>query len=66
MKPVHGEPNRTRFIQLTQIGELGGVADSAVAKKITKGLSENASVDFVKKFNAVLVKTMADDKRNQK
>eukprot|EP00550_Attheya_septentrionalis_P011360 CAMPEP_0198303726 /NCGR_PEP_ID=MMETSP1449-20131203/57039_1 /TAXON_ID=420275 /ORGANISM="Attheya septentrionalis, Strain CCMP2084" /LENGTH=460 /DNA_ID=CAMNT_0044006233 /DNA_START=938 /DNA_END=2320 /DNA_ORIENTATION=- len=66
MKPVHGEPNRTRFIQLTQIGELGGVADSAVAKRITKGLSENASVDFVKKFNAVLVKTMADEKRKQK
>ena len=46
----------TQFIQITQVGELGGVADSKVAKKIQDGLVLNAPVEFLSKFNEAIVK----------
>jgi len=54
MQPVPGEPNKTRFVQLTQVGELGGVADSPMAKKISLQLQEKAPIDFCRKFDAAL------------
>jgi len=51
MKPVPGEPNKTKLVQMTQIGQMGGVADSAIAKRITQNLAEKAPVEFMKKFN---------------
>jgi len=54
MIPIPGQPNKTKFIQVTQVGELGGVADSKMAKKITQGLAEKAPVDFCKKFDQAL------------
>eukprot|EP00591_Stephanopyxis_turris_P000721 CAMPEP_0195511900 /NCGR_PEP_ID=MMETSP0794_2-20130614/4058_1 /TAXON_ID=515487 /ORGANISM="Stephanopyxis turris, Strain CCMP 815" /LENGTH=329 /DNA_ID=CAMNT_0040639583 /DNA_START=429 /DNA_END=1418 /DNA_ORIENTATION=- len=55
MRPVPGNPNKTHIVQMTQVGQLGGAADSAVAKKITQNLSEKAPVDFMKKFNNALM-----------
>ena len=54
MIPLPGQPNKTKFIQVTQVGQLGGVADSKMAKKITQGLAEKAPVDFCKKFDQAL------------
>jgi len=54
MMPVPGQPNKTKFVQVTQVGQLGGVADSRMAKKITQNLAEKAPVDFVKKFDKAL------------
>jgi len=51
MKPVEGEPNKTKLVQMTQVGKMGGVADSAIAKRITQNIAEKAPVDFMKKFN---------------
>lgn len=51
MKPVDGQPNKTKLVQLTQVGRMGGVADSAVAKRITQNIAEKAPVEFMKKFN---------------
>lgn len=54
MKPVKGDPNKTKFIQIMQVGSLGGVADSAIAKRIKSSLEVQAPVEFVKKFNTAL------------
>lgn len=54
MEPIKGEPQKTRFIQVTQVGELGGVANNSMAKKITANLAEKAPIDFLKKFNKAL------------
>eukprot|EP00586_Coscinodiscus_wailesii_P018952 CAMPEP_0172517302 /NCGR_PEP_ID=MMETSP1066-20121228/283935_1 /TAXON_ID=671091 /ORGANISM="Coscinodiscus wailesii, Strain CCMP2513" /LENGTH=234 /DNA_ID=CAMNT_0013299231 /DNA_START=262 /DNA_END=966 /DNA_ORIENTATION=- len=54
MQPIEGRPDLTRFVQVTQVGELGGVADSALAKRIKQSLQEKAPVEFMKKFNNVL------------
>jgi hypothetical protein len=54
MIPIPGQPNKTKFVQVTQVGQLGGVADSKMAKKITQSLAEKAPVDFCKKFDRAL------------
>lgn len=54
MMPIPGQPNKTKFVQVTQVGQLGGVADSRMAKKITQSLAEKAPVDFCKKFDRAL------------
>jgi len=51
MHAVPGRPNMTRLVQVTQVGELGGVADSPIARRITSNLAEKAPVEFMKKFN---------------
>ncbi|GMH99156.1 hypothetical protein TrLO_g6896 [Triparma laevis f. longispina] len=56
MRPVPGDPSKTEFIQITQIGELGGVADSSVAKKLSEKLVLNAPVDFLSRFNQAVCK----------
>lgn len=56
MKPVRGDPNKTRFVQVMQVGNLGGVADSPLAKRIKSNLELKAPVDFVKKFNSALLR----------
>lgn len=56
MEPVDGQPNKTRFIQVMQVGSLGGVADSPMAKRIKRNLEIKAPVEFVHKFNAALEK----------
>lgn len=53
-RPLPG--GKTEFIQITQVGELGGVADSKVAKKIQDGLVLNAPVEFLTKFNEAVVR----------
>lgn len=56
MRPVPGEPDRTKFVQVMQVGSLGGVADSPLAQRIKSNLELKAPVDFVKKFNHALGK----------
>jgi len=53
-RPLPG--GKTEFIQITQVGELGGVADSKVAKRIQDGLVLNAPVEFLTKFNEAVVR----------
>lgn len=54
MEPIQGKPNQTRFIQVMQVGRLGGVADTPLAKRIKNNLEIKAPVEFVQKFNAAL------------
>ncbi len=49
-------PDRTEVIQVTQVGDLGGIADSKVARRIQKGLIESAPVDFLTRFNVAAMK----------
>ena len=51
MHAIPGRPDLTRLVQVTQVGELGGVADSPIARRITSNLAEKAPVEFMKKFN---------------
>lgn len=51
MRAIPGRPDLTRLVQVTQVGELGGVADSPIARRITSNLAEKAPVEFMKKFN---------------
>ena len=56
MRPVPGQPDQTHFVQVMQVGSLGGVADSPLAQRIKSNLELKAPVDFVKKFNSALSK----------
>ena len=55
--PVTNEPNKTRFIQVTRIGELGGLTDSAFARKISHRIQERVPIDFCRKFNSLKIDT---------
>lgn len=57
MYPVPGQPHLTRFVQVTQVGELGGAADSVLAKKIMRNLEEKAPIEIIKKFNNAVKKS---------
>jgi len=57
MEPVEGQPNQTRFTQVMQVGRLGGVADSPLAKRIKKNIQEKAPVEFFHKFKEALKNT---------
>lgn len=54
IRPVEGDSTKTELLQITQLGGLGGVADSPLAKKIKNNLEVQAPVDFVKKFSDAL------------
>ena len=55
MHPVKGKPNKTRFIQITRVGDLGAIVDgNAMARKITQQLQERAPIEFNDKFNKAL------------
>ena len=54
MHPIPNEPNKTCFIQMTRVGELGSILDSPVARKVSQQIQENAPIDFSKKFNEAL------------
>lgn len=52
--PVKGDPYSTRFQQVIRVGNLGGAADSPIAKRIKSSLEIQAPIDFVKKFSRAL------------
>jgi len=56
-RPVPGNPQKTVIVQMTQVGSLGGAADSALAKRISTNLQEQAPIDFMRKFNRALLST---------
>ncbi|GMI24395.1 hypothetical protein TrCOL_g4095 [Triparma columacea] len=56
MKPVEGEDGKCEFWQLTKVGELGGVANTRIAKKIQSKLLERAPIDFLERFGKAVVK----------
>ena len=56
MLPFEGDPNRTEIIQVTQVSDLGGVADTAVARKIQDGIINDAPVEFMTKFGCAVMK----------
>mmetsp|Transcript_44671 Transcript_44671/g.87607 ORF Transcript_44671/g.87607 Transcript_44671/m.87607 type:complete len:487 (-) Transcript_44671:121-1581(-) len=56
-RPVPGQPGKTTMIQMTQVGSLGGCADSALAKRISNNLQEQAPIEFMRKFNKALIST---------
>ncbi|GMH58022.1 hypothetical protein TrRE_jg796, partial [Triparma retinervis] len=56
MKPVEGEGGKCEFWQLTKVGELGGVANNRVARRLQDKLLEKAPIDFLERFGKAVVK----------
>ena len=54
MHPVQDQLNKTRFIQITRIGELGRILETPVARKVSQQIQVKAPIDFSKKFNDAL------------
>ncbi|GMI35316.1 hypothetical protein TeGR_g3234 [Tetraparma gracilis] len=56
--PVPGRPGSTEMVVCTQLGDLGGVADTKVARRLQERLVSQAPVDFLDKFSRAALRTV--------